>query len=207
MPQQSYPKIGRLIHRERTVQKILQKNELGPQKHKYFLMEVPIEKVPDSIRDFEKRSTDITRLAYNAVRVRKYNADDPKDNALFTEIFNLVLLTSPDPYRPITLQESEKYFKEGTFLAFLYGKCVGYAVVTIENDPDVGKIGVIAGIGVHPKFRRKKVAQKLAIEIGKWFLSRKDLKKLQCEVYEENVVSQQFISSFGFQIVGEIFID
>ena len=207
MPQTSYPKLDRIIHRERKIQKALQKEDLGEQKHKYFIMEIPIEKVPEAIQMFEKKSSSSNRLAFNAVNVRQYNNQDPKDNELFTEIFNLVLLTSPDPYRPITLTEAQKFFKEGTFLAFLYGRCVGYGVITIEKDTEIGKIGVIAGIGVHPKFRRKKVAQKIAIELGKWFLSRPDLVKLQCEVYEDNVVSQQFISSFGFKIVGELFID
>lgn len=170
-------------------------------------MEIPIDKVPEAIKRFESKSHDSTRLAFNAVTVRKYDCNNPKDNELFTEIFNLVLLTSPDPYRPITMEESHNFFKEGTFLAFLYGRCVGYGVITVEEDTEVGKIGVIAGIGVHPKFRRKKVAQRLAIELGKWFQSRPDLVKLQCEVYEQNLVSQQFISSFGFKIVGEIYID
>ncbi len=206
MPQQSLPKLDRIVHRERKVQKALQKDLHEEKKHKYFIMEIPIERVPLAIKNFENKSSQSSRIAYNAVSVRQYDSENPKDNELFTEIFNLVLLTSPDPYRPITLIEAKNFFKEGTFLAFLYGRCVGYAVITIE-DTEIGKIGVIAGIGVHSKFRRKKVAQKLAIELGKWFLSRTDLIKLQCEVYEENLVSQKFISSFGFQIVGEIFID
>ncbi len=207
MPQQSYPKLDRIIHRERKLQKALQKEDLGEKRHKYFIMEIPIEKVPEAIARFESKSNASNRLAFNAVHVRKYRCEDPEDNELFTEIFNLVLLTSPDPYRPITLEEAHKFFKEGTFLAFLYGRCVGYAVITVEEDTEIGKIGVIAGIGVHPKFRRKKVAQKLAIELGRWFLSRPDLVKLQCEVYELNMVSQQFISSFGFKIVGELYIE
>lgn len=206
MPNESLPKLDRIVHRERKIQKALQKELPQEKKHKYFIMEIPIEKVPQAIKNFEIKSVDSSRLAFNAVSVRKYDNEDPKDNELFTEIFNLVLLTSPDPYRPITMNEAKNFFKEGTFLAFLYGRCVGYAVITIE-DTEIGKIGVIAGIGVHPKFRRKKVAQKLAIELGKWFLARPDLVKLQCEVFEENIVSQKFISSFGFQIVGEMFID
>lgn len=199
-------KIDRIVHRERKVQKILQKENLEPKKHKYFIMEIPIEQVPFFIKEFKQKTSETSRLAYNAVNVRQYNAEDPKDNKLFTDIFNLVLLTSPDPYRPITIDEAHSFFKVGTFLAFLYGRCVGYAVVTIE-ETEIGKIGVIAGIGVHPKFRRKHVAQKLAMEVAKWFLSRKDLVKLQCEVYESNLVSQKFISSFGFHIVGELFLD
>ena len=149
VPSQTQPKLDRIIHRERAVQKALQKEDLGDKRHKYYLMEIPIEQVPFSIKNFEDKTTQSMRLAYNSVTVRKYNNENPKDNEEFTEIFNFVLLTSPDPYRPITLEESHKYFKEGTFLAFLYGMCVGYAVVTIE-ETEIGKIGVIAGIGVHP---------------------------------------------------------
>ena len=93
MPQTSYPKLDRIIHRERKIQKALQKEDLGEQKHKYFIMEIPIEKVPEAIQMFEKKSSSSNRLAFNAVNVRQYNNQDPKDNELFTEIFNLVLLT------------------------------------------------------------------------------------------------------------------
>lgn len=204
MAPETVSKLDHIIHRERRVQKALQKTELDHKKHKYYIMEIPIAKVPDFISKYENLKSQ--RLASNAVTVRPYNHLDPKDNQIFTEIFNLILLTSPDPYRPLTVSDAEKFFKEGTFLAFLYGKCVGYGVLTIEKT-DLGKIGVIAGIGVHPKFRRKKVAQKIAVELGKWFLEQKDLIKLQCEVYEDNLASQQFISSFGFQIVGTLFLD
>ena len=45
------------------------------------------------------------------------------------------------------------------------------------------------------------------MKIGEWFLQRKDLIKLQCEVFEDNKVSQAFISSLGFKIVGEMYLD
>jgi len=205
MTENVHTKIDRLVHRDRAVQKALQK-EVILGKDKYYLMEITIDKVKSVIEHFEEENVKHPISLLQLIKVREYDSEDPADNELFTTLFNLVLMTSPDPYRPLTVSDANKYFKEGTFLAFLYGQCVGYGVLTIENT-EIGKIGVIAGIGVHPKHRRKKIALKIALEMGKWFLQRSDLIALQCEVYHENITSQKFISSFGFRIVGEIFLD
>jgi ribosomal protein S18 acetylase RimI-like enzyme len=198
--------IDRIVDRhERFLQRMFQREDLEPKKHKYYLMEIEPEKVKEILNEFKSKEQKFSKLM-NLVKVRPYNWEDEKDQKMFTELFNLVLLSSPDPFRPLTQEEAAKYFKEGTFLAFLYGKCVGYGVLTIEKT-DQGKIGVIAGIGVHPKHRRKNIALKLALEMAQWFLDKGDLVKLQCEVYERNEVSYKFITSFGFKKVGEFYLD
>lgn len=197
---QEQHKIDRILHRKRTLQKTFQKENLYPEKYKYYLMEIDSTKIELRLKEFENKGSPINNLT----TVRSYNSKE--DKKIFSDLFNLVLLSSPDPWTPITEDDAETYFKDGTYLAFLYGKCVGYGVLTIENT-NQGKIGVIAGMGVHPKFRRKKVALKLALAMGQWFLNKDDIKTLQCEVYEKNTVSYKFISSFGFVKIDEFYLD
>lgn len=208
MPHSS-SKIDRIIaRRERTLQQLFKKEELTPLKHKYFLMEIQSENLKQILQQFNESKSKTFQAKKEIIKyihVRPYNYQDKVEQETFTKLFNLVLLSSPDPFRPLNQDEAAKYFKKGTFLAFLYGKCVGYGVLTIEQSEE-GKIGVIAGIGVHPNYRRKNVALKIALEMGQWFLDKKDLVKLQCEVYEKNEVSYKFISSFGFKKVGEFYL-
>ena len=198
-----YTKLRRIFNRKRNTQNIFHKE--APKKgYRYLIMELPYDEMKRlSVSREPLISTD---KKFKTIKVRAYNPNDPNEPKLLSELFNLILLTSPDPYRPLTEEETRKYFGEGTFIAFLYGKPVGYGVVTIEETEE-GKIGVIAGIGVHPRHRRKKIALFITIKIGKWFLQRNDLIKLQCEVFEDNKVSQAFISSLGFKIVGEMYLD
>ncbi|MHA2362663.1 MAG: GNAT family N-acetyltransferase [Candidatus Hodarchaeales archaeon] len=193
-------KLRRIFKRKRKQQVLLQK-EPPEQGFRYLIMELPYEK----IRELYKIKEQLIGNKKDLVQVRLLQADT-EDSLIFKDLFNFVLMTSPDPYRPLTEGEARKFFKEGIFLAFLYGNPVGYGVITIENTSK-GKIGVIAGIGVHPRHRRKRVALTIAVAMGEWFLERKDLIKLQCEVYEKNQVSKLFISSLGFEIVGEMNLD
>ncbi|MFW9929380.1 MAG: GNAT family N-acetyltransferase [Candidatus Thorarchaeota archaeon] len=173
-----------------------QVNKLG---HRYIIMELPIERVPVIYKMKEK---DIEKLV-DVIKIKPYNPD--KDAETFAFVFNTILMTSPDPYRPMSIEEAKIFSSNGTFLAFLYGQPAGFAALTIENTEE-GKVGVIAGIGVMPKFRGKKVALSLTKTILGWF-SEMDVVKLQCEVYEFNEVSYNFISSLGFHEVGEMYLD
>lgn len=208
MPERETPraKFERIIHRERTTQRLLQ--QLPPEtSHRYLVMELPLNKLRYLLSKKDELLGRSHPSVTDVVHVRRYDPEKyPEDPQTFADLFNLVLMTSPDPYRPLTVEEAFTYFKQGTFLAFLYGKPAGYGVVTIEDTPE-GRIGVIAGIGVHPKHRRKKVALTIAASIGEWFEERGDLLKLQCEVYERNHTSQAFISSLGFEVVGEMHLN
>lgn len=166
---------------------------------RYIIMELPMERVPVI---YEIKEKEIKHME-NVLKVKPY--DPEKDAETFTLIFNTILLTSPDPYRNLRPEEAKIFSSDGTFIAYLYGEPAGFAALTIE-EVEGKKIGVIAGIGVMPKFRGKKVALALATTIIDWF-NKKQVSKLQCEVYEYNDISYNFISSLGFHEVGEMFLD
>ncbi|MFX1517556.1 MAG: GNAT family N-acetyltransferase, partial [Promethearchaeota archaeon] len=75
----------------------------------------------------------------------------------------------------------------------------------IKQGNQIGNQGVIAGIGVDPRYRRKRIAFLLAARAAKYF-ARNDVMELVCEVYHENKISYNFIRSFGFTETGIIYL-
>ena len=80
--------------------------------------------------------------------------------------------------------------------------------MTIESDPlgTDDTVGAIAGIGVLPKNRGRKIGLKLlkhAIE----FFKDKNIEKIVCEVYEHNQASMNLFKCLGMEIVGEMILE
>lgn len=122
----------------------------------------------------------------------------------FVKIFNLVLATSPDTYIPLSTEDAQSYFKQGTFIAIEYYKPIGYCTVTIEKHKETN-IGVIAGIGVHPSSRGRNIALAL-IQKSLRYMMDKDVDMIQADIYEMNTPSLRLFSSLGFREVGEMFL-
>jgi ribosomal protein S18 acetylase RimI-like enzyme len=91
----------------------------------------------------------------------------------------------------------------------LYGKIIGFIFLTLEplikQGITLGKQGVIAGLGVDPRYRRKKVAFLLVAKAAHYF-AENDVLELVCEVYHENKVSYSFIRNFGMTRTGTIYL-
>ncbi|MHA1990715.1 MAG: GNAT family N-acetyltransferase, partial [Candidatus Hodarchaeales archaeon] len=191
-------KLRRLFQKELPVRKGKAIKD-SPDGFRYIVMELPMDRVPVI---YEIKEKEIKRME-KILKVKPY--DPEKEAETFTLVFNTILLTSPDPYRNLLPDEAKIFSPDGTFLAYLYGEPAGFAALTVEETEE-GRIGVIAGIGVMPKFRGKKVALALATTIVEWF-NKKQVSKLQCEVYEFNDISYNFISSLGFHEVGEMYLN
>ncbi|MHA2365236.1 MAG: GNAT family N-acetyltransferase, partial [Candidatus Hodarchaeales archaeon] len=67
-------------------------------------------------------------------------------------------------------------------------------------------IGVIAGIGIHPSQRGKKISFPLLEATLNWLTTQKDVHTLQCDVFENNIVSRNLFTSLGFKEVDEVFL-
>lgn len=80
------------------------------------------------------------------VRIEQLSEENAPD---LVEVWNRALLTAPDPFRPISLEEAKALPKEGTFIAYLFGKPVGFIVCIVD-----GEDGAIAGLAVDPSRRR-----------------------------------------------------
>jgi len=124
----------------------------------------------------------------------------------FVNLFNMVLSTSPDTYSPLTDEDVKEYYKQGTFVAYEYYKPVGYSCLTIEvNEENTKTIGVIAGIGVHPSKRGRRIALTL-LERSIKYLIDKGADVIQADIYELNFPSLKFFSSLGFKEIDETFL-
>ncbi|HKZ41470.1 MAG TPA: GNAT family N-acetyltransferase [Candidatus Hodarchaeales archaeon] len=193
---QSY-KLRRIFYRQRPPLPGSEANET--QEYRYIVMEMPWERVKTISA---LKASEVVRYK-DILKTVPYNP--ARDAETFALVFNTILMTSPDPYRPITKEEA-KIFGDGTFLTYAYGQPAGFAVLTHEKDEGTQEnIGVIAGIGIMPKFRGRRFAIAFALGLLDWFKAR-GVSRLQCEVYEHNDVSHRFITSLGFSEVGEMFL-
>ena len=112
---QREPKLNRLFNRERKVQEIFQEKPEGNKGYRYYLMELKYE----DEEKFQELLTEKRKQNNPLVKIRMYNSKTEGDPELLVELFNTILMTSPDPYRPLTLEEVKKYFNYGTFIAFI----------------------------------------------------------------------------------------
>jgi len=180
-------------------------NELQKGKYKFIVMKMTfdqsleaIEKIKDIIEDDESLSK---------VKIRNLKLDT--DTEEFIRVYNRAFITAPDPYRSLSYKDATHFNEDSTFLAVLYGRIVGFIFLVIEplikSGKEIGLQGVIAGIGVDPRYRRRKIAFLLAARAAEYF-TQNSVDELICEVFEENRVSINFIRSFGFQPTGEIYL-
>lgn len=178
------------------------KNEDVIQKgHKYIVMKMSW----DQALDIRERVTEEAAqdVSLKKILIRKFNPDT--DAHEFIRCYNRAFLTAPDPYRSLSIEDVHHFKSESTFVAILYGRIVGFIFLVIEplikHGVQLGNQGVIAGIGVDPRYRRKRIAFLLAVKAAEFFAANNVL-ELVCEVYHENKVSYNFIRNFGFSQTG-----
>ena len=160
-------------------------------KHKYYVLKMTWDQTEDVIKE-------ISSIVENDEFLKKVliRPLEEKDEANFVRAYNRSFITAPDPYRSLNLEDFKLFDPKSTFVAILYGQIVGFIFLTIEelikNSEVVGKQGVIAGLGVDPRYRRRKIAFLLAAQAATFF-SKNCVDELVCEVYYLNKVSYSFI--------------
>jgi ribosomal protein S18 acetylase RimI-like enzyme len=122
------------------------------------------------------------------VHVRKIERDDIAE---FVDLYNRCFLTSPDPFRLLTIE----------FVAEMWDTLSGFIACFVEKEGE-SKYGEITGIGVLPNRRRKGVATALIRRASEYFIDA-DIDEIYCEVFEENIPSKMLIQAYGFQEVGK----
>lgn len=173
-------------------------------KHKFIVMKMRWDQALQVIKKIEEyEATDTTQ---KNVKIREFNPNT--DTQKFIRCYNRAFITAPDPYRSLTLSDVQHFKPESTFIAELYGRIVGFIFLVIEpikQGNQIGNQGVIAGIGVDPRYRRKRIAFLLAARAANYF-AKNNVMELVCEVYHENKISYNFIRSFGFTETGTIYL-
>ncbi|MFX0051076.1 MAG: GNAT family N-acetyltransferase [Candidatus Hodarchaeota archaeon] len=199
-------KLRRLFFIKKEKKDIDMKTDQLEKKYKYYVLKMSWDQALD-VKKYFRNENLINDSISDKLRIRKFEPDI--DTEGFIHTYNKAFITAPDPYRSLTRDDVKYFDPESIFIAILYGKIVGFIYLTLEplikKGREIGKQGVIAGLGVDPKYRRRRIGLLLASCAMEYFRKNKVL-ELVCEVYHENRVSYNFIRNFGFTRTGTIYI-
>ena len=171
-------------------------NEILASGMKYIQMKLPVEKIT---REFEAEIS--SKIEHNVIQAKIREASS-KDLEIVTEIYNKSWLTSRTPFRPIEKGTLKTIFQDQYtifLVARVYGIDSGFVILDLEGSNK--EHGIIAGLGIIPRFQRKGLGTVLGMAAWNHF-KKLGVKELRCEVYQDNEVSYNFISSIGFEEFG-----
>jgi ribosomal protein S18 acetylase RimI-like enzyme len=177
--------------------KVISNYEEKLQSMVYIQMRLPIEKLTKEFEDSIKKKTETN--IYQA----KIREATEKDLEIVTEIYNKSWLTSNTPFRPIEKETLKTIFHHPDtifLIARVYGIDGGFVILDLEGESK--EYGIIAGLGIIPRFQRKGLGTVLGLASWK-YLKEKGIKELRCEVYKDNQASYQFIKGLQFEEFGE----
>jgi len=159
----------------------------------YLQMRLPIEKITEGFENTLRE-----KIERNIFRANIREAE-LKDLSIITDIYNKSWLTSSTPFRPIQRGTLKKIFNDQNtvfLIANIYGGDGGFVILDFEGENN--EYGVIAGLGVLPRFQGKGLGTILGMAAWNYF-KEKGLKELRCEVYEDNQKSYSFIKGLNFK--------
>jgi len=162
----------------------------------YIQMRLPVEKITEEFETNLKAR--IEHKIYNA----KIRVATEKDLECVKDIYNRSWLTSNTPFRPIDKDTLQKIFEDpdsAFLIAKTYGTDGGFVILDFEGENN--EFGVIAGLGILPRFQRKGLGTVLGLAAWNYFKKR-GLKELRCEVYKDNHASYKFIKGLQFEEFG-----
>ena len=169
------------------------KEDLASKGLAYKQMKLPVSKISP---EFEKELKEKVERNILHAKIREATEEDLES---VMHLYNRSWMTSNTPFSPITLdslQEIFSYSETVILIAKVYGSDAGFAILDFE---DGNKYGIIAGMGVIPRFQRKGLGTVLGM--AAWNLFKEaGVEELRCEVYVENENSHNFISSLGFEV-------
>ena len=172
-------------------------NEILTTGMKYIQLKLPVEKIT---KEFE---AEITRKVEKSFLNAKIRDATKRDLESVVYMYNRSWMTSCTPFSPIsidTLKKILEYPETKILIARVYGIDGGFVILDLEGPNN--EYGVIAGLGVLPRFQRKGLGTVLGMAAWNHFKNL-GVKELRCEVYHENKVSHTFIVSLGFEEFGE----
>jgi len=162
----------------------------------YIQMRLPVEKITE---EFENSLKETIEKKIISAKIREGTETDLKS---VVEVYNRSWLTSNTPFRPITFESLKRVYDDPDtvfLIARVYGIDGGFVILDYEGDNN--QYGVIAGLGILPRFQRKRLGTVLGMASWNYF-KEKGVKELRCEVYKDNVASTSFIRGLGFEEYG-----
>jgi ribosomal protein S18 acetylase RimI-like enzyme len=158
----------------------------------YIQMKLPIKKITPNLENKLKEE-----IEQNIIRAKIRQATE-QDLDVVMKIYNKAWLTSNEPYSPLTVDSLKILYNDPLItilIAEVYGIDAGFVILDFEGPKK--DYGVIAGLGVLPRFQRKGLGKILGMAAWNFFKQR-GVKELRCEVHISNKVSYNFIKSLGF---------
>lgn len=168
-------------------------NELATTGMEYIQMKLPVAKITP---EFEEMLTE--KMEHNILRAKIREAK-VEDLESVRALYNRSWMTSNTPYSSITLNSLTtiyEYPETIILIARVYGTDAAFVILDCEGPKN--EYGIIAGLGVIPRFQRKGLGTVIGMAAWNYF-KKKGIKELRCEVYKGNTVSYQFIKSIGFK--------
>ena len=164
----------------------------------YLQMRLPIDKIT---KEFENALKDKIEKSIYQANIREAKL---KDLSIITDIYNKSWLLSSTPFRPIQKETLKSIFNDQNtvfLIANVYGNDGGFIILDFEGLNN--EFGVIAGLGVLPRFQGKGLGTTLGMAAWNFF-KEKGLKELRCEVFKDNKNSFNFIKGLNFEEFGHI---
>jgi len=168
-------------------------NELATTGMEYIQMKLPVAKITP---EFEEVLTE--KVEHNILRAKIREAK-VEDLESVKALYNRSWMTSNTPYSSITLNSLTtiyEYPETIILIARVYGSDAAFVILDCEGPKN--EYGIIAGLGVIPRFQRKGLGTVIGMAAWNYF-KKKGVKELRCEVYKDNIVSYNFIKSIGFE--------
>ena len=159
----------------------------------YIQMKLP---VSDITPEFEERITKKVKSNILRAKIREANEEDLHS---VKYLYDRSWLTSQTPFSAISVSSLKTIFEYPEtiiLIAKVYGSDAGFAILDYEGENR--DIGVIAGMGIIPRFQRKGLGTVIGMAAWSYF-KNKGVQELRCEVFKGNTVSYQFIKSIGFK--------
>ena len=159
----------------------------------YIQMKLPVEKITP---EFEAELIETIEKNFIHANIREATRKDLK---ILMDLYNKAWLTSNTPFRPITVDSLRQIFEDPDtvfLIGKVYGKDAGFVILDFEGKNK--EYGIIAGLGVLPRFQRKGLGTILGMAAWNYF-KNKGVIELRCEVYKNNLGSHSFIKWIGFE--------
>lgn len=163
----------------------------------YLQMRLPIDKIT---KDFENSLKEKIEHKIFHASIREATKNDLTS---VQDIYNKAWLTSNTPFRPIEKDTLKKIFNDPDtvfLIAKVYGIDGGFVILDFEGENK--EYGVIAGLGVLPRFQGKGLGTILGLAAWNYF-KEKGLEELRCEVYKDNQKSYKFVKGLNFEEFGK----
>lgn len=158
----------------------------------YIQMKLPVSDITPEVEANLKKKVEHNILQ---AKIREAKMEDLES---IMHLYNRSWLVSSTPFRAIT-KETLKIIFEYKDTIFLVAKAYGSdaAFVILDFEGPNKEYGIIAGLGVLPRFQRKGLGTVIGLAAWNYF-KEKGVKELRCEVFKDNKVSYDFINSIGF---------